>query len=53
VRARLALPEFADLVFIRSAALATRANRLAIGFGPANKFEGVMGFLVRHARDFR
>ena len=30
-----------------------RANRLAFGRGPTDLTEGVAGFVVRHARNFR
>jgi len=36
MRASLALPELARFVFVGRAAMAARANRLALGIGPAD-----------------
>lgn len=49
--ARLAFPERARLEGVHGGAIATRADRSAIGSGPTNEPESVAGFLVRHARD--
>src|SRR5262249_33836593 len=53
MRARFAFPTLAGFVFVGSAALATRANRLAFGIGPTDKLKGVVGFLGRHAGNSR
>ena len=45
--ARLALPKLASLVGLDGGTIATGANGLALGGGPADKPEGVEGFLVR------
>ena len=36
------------LIGIEREATALRAMRLALGIGPADAFEGVTGFLIRH-----
>lgn len=51
MRAAFALPELAGLVAVGGAALAAGANRLASRRGPADRLEGVMGLLFRHAGD--
>lgn len=53
MRASLTLPKLPRLIFVGGIAPATWANWLAIGIGPADQPEGVVGFLARHARDFR
>ena len=49
VSARLALPKLAGRDLIGDAAGALRANGFALGRGPADHAEGVVGLLVRHA----
>lgn len=47
--ASLTFENRAALVAIDAKATAVRANRLALGSGPTDLFEGVAGFLFRHA----
>ncbi len=48
-----ALEQFAGRVGVDGDTAATRAERRAVSGGPTDKFEGLVGFLVRQTGDLR